>query len=875
MSALDALFRDEVERQASVLRRGLERCERLPPDGEMLFAGQALKGAGRVVDIPAAEQLADGIEQLLGAAESAGAVMNDEQLSACADAIELIEAIAQSGAARANEVAPRAQVQAVLERLASPVVHSSSPAPPRASVLKSLPAATLELFCRECEMHADTLAEGLLQLEQQPDKPGLLDRLMRASHSMKGAARAVGLDAVVTLAHVCEDQLERARQGQIEVNPELVDAMLAASDLLKRLGSTAASGVGMPADSVVIACAQRITRAGVASVFRAAVDAAPVPVRPAAATEAAADTPAPPANEDDRVLRIRAAQLSRLVALSGELVVGAQQMQTLVAAQHRMRAQQARIADMLDGLQQMTATGPAAQALRAGIQRVRLELNDLRATGRAWTEQLERHARREEELSLRLHRESLDSRMRPVADSLAALPRLVRDLAKRLRKQARLTVSGDTHRIDRDILARLEAPLNHLLRNALDHGLETPARRRELGKPEQGTLTIEVRLFRGLLEITLGDDGSGINIDKVRTRIAAQALAPPEALAVMSEERLLDHLFLSGFSTAPQVTEISGRGVGLAVVRSVMRDIGGSVSIQTQAQVGARFQMLVPISRSVLRAVVVSVAGEPHAFALTHVQRLVRLQAEQVQVAENRPFVMLEGEMVSLVWAWALLELGPAPAPSDTLDVVVVSDLGHSMGFVVEAVLGEQDMVLLALDARLGRVPHLSASAILPDGRPVMVLDAEDMVRSVLQAQALPTNTAPVRSKSASMHSRRVLVVDDSSTVREMERELLSRSGYEVVTAEDGMQAWNTLQQSDFGLVVTDIDMPLLDGIGLLRSIRQDPDLRNLPVIMVSYRAAVEDRQRGLDAGANIYLAKTDYTDAILLAAVAQLIGAN
>jgi two-component system sensor histidine kinase and response regulator WspE len=865
VSALDALFRDEVEQRAHVLHDGLRRCEQAVPDGEMLFAAQALKGAARVVGVRKAERLADGLELLLGASESAGRLLTAAQRQACADALELIEAIAQSGAARADEVATEAQLADLLERLAVPAPVAAVTRRTRSPA--SVTAATRDLFRQECEQHTRAMSEGLLALEREPDQPALLDRLMRASHSVKGAARAVGLDSAVALAHAAEDQLERARRRQILVGPDLVDALLAASDLIQRIGVAVSSGGEPPADETLLGCAMRITQTGLASLVH------PTGSEADGEGSAAAPRATRQAAEEDRVVRIRATQLSRLVALSGELVVETGRQGLLAAAQQRMRRQQAGIADLLDELQQSMAALPGGHAQRSRMDTLRKRLNDLRASNATWSDDFEQHARRKEDLSLRLYREALDSRLQPLSDGLGGFPRLVRDIARRLGKQAGLTVSGETHRIDRDILERIEAPLNHLLRNALDHGLEAPAVRRERGKPEQGRVSIDARVVSGLLEISVTDDGAGIDIDKVRARVVEKGLETADAARSLPQERLLDHLFVSGFSTADQVTEISGRGVGLAVVRSVMRDVGGSVSLHTMAGEGVRFELRMPISRSVLRAVVVSIAGEPHAFALTRVDRLVRLTPAEVLSAGNRRYFVVDGRTVSLVRACELLELGSGDPSDRQLDVVVVSDFGHSVGFIVDAVLSEQDMVLQPLDPRLGRVPDLSAAAVLPDGRPVLVLDAEDMVRSVLRAQGTQTSAHDAHPPASSARRLRVLVADDTATIREMERDLLARAGYEVMTAADGMEAWQLLQGTDVDLVMTDVDMPRLDGIGLIRSIRQDARLKALPVIVVSYRASASDRQQGLDAGATVYMTKADYEDSHLLDTVARLVG--
>jgi two-component system sensor histidine kinase and response regulator WspE len=880
VNALDALFRDEVDRQAFTLRESFERCAHFPPDGEMLFAAQALKGAARVVGIREAERIADAFETMISEAEAAGAILSPAQLQACADSLEMIEAVAQSGSATASEVAPEAQIVDLLGRLSA----RAAPAPARRSKpLASVPAGTLELFRQECELHANTLTEGLLSLEKQSDQPDLIERLMRASHSIKGAARAVGLDAAVVLAHAAEDQLERARRGQVLVNPDLVDALLAAGDFFQRIGTAAASGTPPPNDEAVLNCAERINEAGLQAAAQSsgtlgvAVEQTVFSPQTSGETAAASATPtaAPPtraAGEDERTVRIRTGQLSRLVAMSGELVVETSQHRHLAQEHQRFRTKLLNIADSLDTLQQTIAMGAVDSRIRARVDDLKSQLNDVRAANAMWAEDHELYLRRKEDLVLRLYGEAIDSRMRPVADGLTAFPRLVRDVAKRLGKQASLAVSGDNHRIDRDILERIEAPLNHLLRNALDHGLEKPVVRRDSGKPETGSIRIEIRVASGSMEISVIDDGKGIDLAKVRQRIVAMGLASTESAQQLSTERLLDQLFVSGFSTAEQVTELSGRGVGLAVVRSVMRDIGGSVHVQTEAGRGARFQLKVPISRSVLRAVVVMIGGEPYAFALTRVDQILRLATTEILVAENRRYVVREGRTITLIAASDVLELEPSTGSPQAHDIVVVSSFGHHLGFIVDAVRGEQDMVLQAIDARLGRVPNLSAAAVLPDGQPVLIIDTDDMIRSALNRDVLQVKELDHTDRNLGKKAVRILVVDDSPTVRAMERELLEEAGFNVTLAADGMEAWGAIRDAEFDLVITDVDMPRLDGIGLIRSIRQDGRLRKVPIIVMSYRASAEERQRGLDAGANVYLTKANYEDQSLLDNVFRLL---
>jgi len=574
------------------------------------------------------------------------------------------------------------------------------------------------------------------------------------------------------------------------------------------------------------------------------------------------------------VLRVKASHLSRLVGLAGESLVEARRLGSFSDAPRRLRGRQAGLADLLNELHQTLGAPPPDDPIGVRIAEIRSRLGDCRELVTQWAEGFEEHARRTEDLTLRLFREATASRMRPLGDGLSAFPRMVRDVAKKLGKRVELVIAGEEREIDRDILEKIEAPLNHLLRNAVDHGLETPAERRAAGKPEQGTVRIEARPRAGMLEVSIGDDGRGIDEERVRQKVVALGLLPAADAAVLDPGRLLDYIFTPGFSTAAAVTEISGRGVGLDVVQSVLHEVGGNVHVTSEKGRGATFHLRVPISRSVIRAVVVSIAGEPYAFPLTRIDRLLSVPLAEIPLVEDRQYVIVDGRSVALVPTAQVLELDGGPPPADPVSVVVVSDRAQRFGFVVDRFTGEYDLVVRPLDPRLGRVADISAAAILPDGAPVLIVDVEDLARSVTHLQQLTRiDKVAARLLPAERRAKRILVVDDSITVRELERQLLLAKGYDVSVAVDGVDGWTSVRENAFDLVITDVDMPRMDGIALTRSIKQDPRLKSLPVMIVSFRDGGADRARGLEAAADFYLTKGEFQDDVLLRAVHDLIG--
>jgi two-component system sensor histidine kinase and response regulator WspE len=452
---------------------------------------------------------------------------------------------------------------------------------------------------------------------------------------------------------------------------------------------------------------------------------------------------------------------------------------------------------------------------------------------------------------------------------------MVRDLARSLGKKARLDLVGLDTPVDRDVLERLEAPLGHLIRNAIDHGIEMPSEREAAGKTTEGTIRIEARHSAGQLLVIVSDDGRGISLEHLRQSVVKRGLAQQETAARLTEAELLEFLFLPGFTLSQTVTEISGRGIGLDAVQDTLRKVRGSVRISTQSTQGSKFQLQLPLTLSVVRTLIVEIAGEPYAIPLTQILRAARISADSVETLEGRPHFRLADRPTGLVAASRLIRGQEAQTLGPQLSVVVIGSRDRTYGLMVDSLVGECELVVQTLDPRLGKVQDVAAAAVMEDGTPVLILDVEDLIRSIdkLAVDGDVRRAAPA-AKEISSKARRVLVVDDSLTVRELERKLLANAGYEVQIATDGMDGWNAVRAGQFDLVITDVDMPRVDGIELVNLIRSDPHLKTLPVMIVSYKDRPEDRQRGLDAGADHYLAKAGFHDAALLDAVRDLIGA-
>jgi two-component system sensor histidine kinase and response regulator WspE len=749
----------------------------------------------------------------------------------------------------------------------------------------------LDLFRIELETNARVLDTGLVNLEGG-NTPHSIEPLMRAAHSIKGAARIVGLDGAVTLAHAMEDLLEAARQERLSLGGDQVDILLRANDFFLRLSTLnpkeIAEALVREDEGIRETCA-RLGAALAAPAESAAPSPAVAPRGKPADSGETPPVPKPPSGEgqplsaeprapesprEESSVRVLAENLNRLIGLAGESLVRAKSAKPLSVELFRLKAGYSGLAEKLEALLLSPRFGDLPVNVAEIISESLHEMEALQGTLLHLIERFEHFSRRLEYTTERMYDEAVAGRMRPFSDCLHGYPRLVRDMCRDLGKKARLDIAGASILVDRDILERLEAPLTHLIRNALDHGVETPDRRMEAGKPPEGKITLEARHVFGMLNITLSDDGRGIDRTKLREKILREGRITGEMADRLSADELFDFLFLPGFSTAERVTEISGRGVGLDVVASMVHAVGGSVRVHSEEGKGTTFRLQLPLTLSVLRTLLVDIAGESYAIPLARIDRVLELGPGEIKTVEERQFCTVDGDHVGIIEARQALQLSGNGDSGDLVRIAIISDRLTRYGLVVDRFRGQRELVVRPLDPRLGKVPNISAGALLEDGTPTLIFDVDDLVRTIDNRLA----QGRLKKVGDRVHHRdevrkRVLVVDDSLTVRQVERKLLENRGYEVAVAVDGMDGWNTLQGERFDLVITDVDMPRMNGIDLVRRIKEHPALRILPVMIISYKDREEDRMRGLEAGANYYLTKSSFHDESLLDAVRDLIG--
>ncbi len=796
----------------------------------------------------------------------------------------------------------------------------------------------LDLFRVEAENQTAILTSGLLEIERGEPNAQQLETLMRAAHSLKGAARIVNIHLVVRVAHAMEDCFVAAQQGKLQLRQLEIDILLRGVDLLLNLskrsdGSSSspspnedaevsqllaalatvlepsqsaaekrrhpdasqrpraekkharpvippgaieakeAAGAGMPAIAAESHAYQ--PTAAVWPPQKPADEPSTVPARTRPTSEGQSQALALRKGEPERVVRLTADSLNRLLGLAGESLVESRWLRPFAESLQRLKRQHTDLSQQLDRLRQLLQQEQLSDRAETQVHDLTRTVAECHQFLSARMEELDVFDRRSAHLSHRLYLEVLRTRMRPFADGARRFPRMVRDLARSLGKDVRLELIGENTQVDRDILERLETPLAHLLRNAVDHGCESPEQRRAAGKSEEAVIRLEARHSAGMLVVTVSDDGAGVDPERVRKTIVQKQLAIPSMAEKLSESELLEFLFLPGFTLKETVTEISGRGVGLDIVQNMVKSVRGAIRINTQPGRGMRMQLHLPLTLSVLRALLVEVAGEPYAIPLTQISRALKLPRDKIEALEGRHYFHFGDQHVGILTAHQVFDCGDPVSSNGDLPIVVLGDRNARYGLIVDRFLGERELVVQPLDPRLGKIKDISAAALMEDGSPVLIVDVEDLVRSV-EKLASGGLLAKVQRGMLDLNSRkqkRILAVDDSLTVRELERKLLSSRGYVTDVAVDGMDGWNAVRNAEYDLVVTDVDMPRMDGIELATLIKKDPNLKSIPVMIVSYKDREEDRLRGLEAGADYYLTKGSFHDETLLQAVVDLIG--
>ena len=722
-------------------------------------------------------------------------------------------------------------------------------------------------FRAEVDDRLTSLKEGLLKLEEARSPRQLVISLFRDAHTVKGSAKMIGLDGVVAVAHKAEDVLGSLRDGRLKVRKDLVDLLLVASDAISR----ALPGADAP-----------VTEDSLLAVV-AALDAALAGEDPVTVPQLARPEEDAPEVDVERTrrsgdsVRVPATRVHDLLDDVGEAELDVRRV--------------ARIAGSIGSLaeQHLDVSRVLRDAVSAARSPLPAEVGEAVHGLVALADQLTAAAReldgRVEDAGVRLARVrdgAMGLAMVPLRRVAAGFPQLVREVVGSTGKDVRLVVVGEDVELDSRVLDAVADALRHLVTNAVDHGCEVPAQRLAAGKPAQATVTVTARAAGSTVVIEVADDGNGIDEGALRTTAIARGVLPPDSAA--HGQALLNVLFSPGFSTRSEVTETSGRGVGLDVVQTVVEDVSGTVEIRTQPGAGTAFSITLPVTLGVLRCLMARVGDERYALPVPGVVETVSLGDGEVHRLAGTPVLLRHGEAVPLMHLGAVVGAAGQSSPRAAI-VVRYGGAGEQLAWAVDALEGELELVVKELGTFLGRLPAVGGATVDGDGSVVLVLDLRELAVQQLAsgaplagAVAAPTPATTPDARRAMRPTggtgrARVLVVEDSVGVRELQRVILEGAGYDVTTAVDGLDGAARLTGPPADLVLSDVEMPGMDGFTLTRTIRRTAAWANVPVVIMTSRGGEADRHAGLDAGADAYLLKGEFDQHELLDVVRRLVG--
>ncbi|TXT51127.1 MAG: two-component system chemotaxis family sensor kinase CheA [Spirochaetes bacterium] len=705
-----------------------------------------------------------------------------------------------------------------------------------------------EIFALEAGEHLRALQEGLFSLEKEllPEESPLIQPIFRAAHSLKGAARAVDLLDIESICHAVESVFSSVQKKDLSLGPALFDSLNKAIDRIDSL----VKGEKLSAQAIK----DLVAELGKKTESPKAPAAQPAPVHPG--LDAVEIAPKPDSLKPAATLRVSAERLEKILTSTEELI-------PLKLAFSRNVAAFKDLAEEFKSAMGSIPVGP-----------LQIHLADKLDSAKAWIGKSQDDLRGFNAVAESLMEDARYALMLPCAHITAGFPKMIRDLSRDLGKDIGFSVEGETLELEKTILERIKDPLVHLLRNCADHGIESPHERQGRGKSSQGKIRLSAQpLDDGMVEFVIEDDGRGVDIEKIRNfAVKTGNLSVTEAQAV-EKSALLDRIFLPGFTTSPMVTDISGRGMGLAIVKEAVEELGGSISLDTDQGKGSVFRLILPSSRATFQGIAVSLGTLACIVPTANVVKVLRVKQMDIHSHAGAETITVDGKPHPVLPLGDLLGL-PRNIRPDTpayLQILLTESGGAKLGLLVEAVLDEEEVLVKPLGSFLAKLKHVLGVALLGNGDILPVLDLRTLVRAGLSEAQSPGKSADSGHK-APEKQKSILVVEDSITSRTLIKSILESAGYKVDTANDGIEGLTSLKEGNFDLLVSDVEMPRLDGFGLIEALRADPRFLRLPAILVTSLETREHREKGVAAGANAYIAKSDFAQSNLLETIRRFI---
>ncbi len=692
----------------------------------------------------------------------------------------------------------------------------------------------VEIFLREADEHLDALRRGFITMEKEGVSDAQLNELLRSAHTLKGSANMVDLAELAGVAHRMEDLLKDLQSGKQKFSPDLVDVLLVATDAIEALMTQAQSGGGI---SVNVDTVVKALKTG--SISEGQKEAAV----------------APDYQGVERRTSVRASveRLDQLVNRMGEILL----------SQKAMAARQQQMTNLLSqmdsslGILRSRSDDHTLQALRSSMVSL---INDFERDRLQFGYQADD-----------VYQRTMELRLLPLATITDDFERSLRNLARNLKKEVNFTVQGQEVELDRNMLDAVKPILLHVLNNAIDHGIEDPDTRVRLGKPKAGQVALQAQYEGSFIQISVRDDGQGLDPVKIRATAVKRGVLSPEAAEAMSDDAVIYLVFEPGFSTREFITDVSGRGVGLDVVKTNLDQVKGDLTLHSRVGVGTELVLRLPLSMAIFTGLMVDCCGETFVFPQHYVAEVLRVSPRDILEEMGREVVRLREVSIPLSSLAQILEQEQAVNAAKRLTVLVLKFREQTIGLLVDRTIGLQEVVVKDLGCQLKSLDYFSGATILGDGTPALIVSVADLFAAGQGRQAMHLRRAYENEQKKAKRGR-ILVVDDSITTRTMEKNILETNYYEVVVAVSGFDALEKLNTGHFDLMVSDVEMPGMTGFELTKKVRQREDTRDMPVIIVSSLSSDEHRRLGMDAGAQAYIVKGSFQQGVLLDTVETLI---
>lgn len=750
-------------------------------------------------------------------------------------------------------------------------------------------------FREEGAEHLQTIVNGLLDVEKDRNSGDkeMLETIFRETHSLKGAARALDLKNIESLCMAMESIMHKIKDGELEFSPGFFDGFFEATDilevLLNEIGSTKQSvaenritkitsklkNLEQGKSTVKKPHRKKITsskkESGPPAQEKTSHPEKEEPIKKEPETEHSSDepksTPDKAAQQQSESIRVSLDKLNEILYSAEELITSkaflkfqVQQIDGLSREVTRLKRQ---IQDWMHG---DSEEGKASVKKTSFTESLNKLDSDLAHSTRQLEELQRVNNRNVDDLNFKVRK----AMMQPFSSMLSVIPRIVRDLSKEHEKEIELSMEGEHIEIDRRILEQMKDPLIHLIRNSIDHGIETTEERKKAGKNTKGHLTIKVSHEAGQkIGVTIQDDGKGLDHQNIiNAAIKNKAVSQSEAGA-LTESQINQLIFASGVSTSPIITDVSGRGLGMAIVAEKINHLGGKILVDTTPKKGTTFRIELPQTLATFSGILVEASGQRFLLPTTSVFKAVKVSKQEIKPVESKNTFRFLNETISLVTLADVLGLRKSKNFQNKQLQVMIVETTSKTGFVVDKVLGEYEGMVKPLGRQLKHVNKMEGACFLGDGSVVPVLQVEELMEA---ARGVSSGSPQAQSVTADGEQKKVLYAEDSITVRNMVRSHIEAAGFEVSTAVDGQAAYELLQKEAFDLVVSDIEMPRMNGFELTSKIKKDNALSHLPVILVTSLDSKADRDRGLESGANAYIVKSSFEKSNLIDTIKRLI---